>query len=255
MTAQARAIHGKSRSASGPETADGVRRTVVRLPRERRVRDIEAAARAAFGENGYAGTAVSDIAARAGVSEGTVFTFFPTKRDLVIRVVELWYEAMILTFDEMLPGIRGSSNKMRFFIRQHLKSLHDSPKLARLCSNEVRNEGDYYQGPLYELNRRYTHIFIDIFRTGVASGEFRRGVSAGLVRDLIFGGIDHHISGFLYGRAKLDVDRSTDEFMNVLHAIAGCDEGLAPGPDRLESVIARLEVVADKFERGGERPR
>ena len=156
--------------------AEGVRRRVTRLPREQRVRDIEAAARDAFVANGYAGTAVADIAARAGVAEGTVYTFFPTKRDLVIRVVELWYEAMLRDFMVALPAIHGAANKMRFIIRQHLKSLHDNRELARLCSNEVRNEGDYYQGALYAFNRRYTQVLIEVFREGVASGfeVFRR---------------------------------------------------------------------------------
>lgn len=257
MTAPARDVRNRRRSAAGlnPGMAEPGKRSVMRLPRERRLREIEQAAREAFVENGYAGTAVSDIAARAGVSEGTVFTFFPTKRDLVVRVVELWYAAMLGAFREALPGIHGAANKMRFIIRQHLKSLHENPELARLCSNEVRNDGDYYQGPLYELNRNYTHVFTEVFKDGVASGEFRQDVSAALVRDLVFGGIDHHISAFLYGRAQLDIDHSTDEFMKILLAIVGSAERKAPGVGTIERVVARLEAVADKLEIHGSNPR
>ena len=116
MAARATGAQNRRRSAIGsnPVLADAGKRAVVRLPRERRVKDIEAAARDAFVQNGYAKTAVSDIAARAGVAEGTIFTFFPSKRDLVIRVVELWYETMLQLFDETLPGIQGAENKMRF---------------------------------------------------------------------------------------------------------------------------------------------
>jgi AcrR family transcriptional regulator len=205
----------------------------MRLPREQRLREIEAAAREAFVENGYAGTAVADIAARAGVAEGTVYTFFPTKRDLVIRVVELWYEAMLQEFNVALPSISGAANKMRFIIRQHLTSLHDNRALARLCSNEVRNDGDYYQGALYRLNRRYTQVFIDVFREGVASGAFKPDVSAALARDLLFGGIDHHISGFLYGRAKLDIEHVTDAFMTIMQAAIGVTQADASGDGRM----------------------
>jgi len=227
--------------------SEDVRRRVTRLPREQRVREIEAAAREAFVANGYAGTAVSDIAARAGVAEGTVYTFFPTKRDLVIRVVEIWYEAMLRDFVTALPAIAGAANKMRFIIRQHLKSLYDNRELARLCCNEVRNEGDYYQGALYAFNRRYTHVFIEVFREGVASGEFRSDVSAGLVRDIVFGGIDHHISAYLYGRASFDIDHSTAEFMNLVLAAIGKAAADPPAADRLERVAARLEAVADRL--------
>ena len=99
-----------------------------------------------------------------------------------------------------------------------------------------------------ELNRRYTHVFTEVFKDGVASGEFRGGVSAALIRDLVFGGIDHHISGFLFGQAKLDIDHSTNAFMNVLRLVIGKAEVEPPALDRIEHAVARIEAVADKFE-------
>jgi AcrR family transcriptional regulator len=229
--------------------AEVAKRAVTRLPREQRLHEIEDAAREMFCLRGYAGTTVADIAARAGVAEGTVYTFFPTKKDLVVRVVELWYDQMLDGFNRNLPGVTGARNRIRFIIRQHLLSLHDNPALARLCCNEVRNDGDYYQGALYKLNRRYTQVFIEVFRQGVESGEFRRGISAGLLRDLVFGGIDHHISGFLYGRATLDVDRSTEMLVDLVLAAIGTRDvdNAAPITARLDRVVERLEAVADQM--------
>jgi AcrR family transcriptional regulator len=48
---------------------------------------ILAAAVEAFAESGYAGTATSEIARRAGVAEGTIFRYYPTKKDLLIGAV------------------------------------------------------------------------------------------------------------------------------------------------------------------------
>jgi AcrR family transcriptional regulator len=55
--------------------------------RGRRTRDaLVAAARRVFAERGYAGTRMQDVAAEAGVSHGTVYTWFPGKDELLREV-------------------------------------------------------------------------------------------------------------------------------------------------------------------------
>jgi AcrR family transcriptional regulator len=57
--------------------------------RGRRTRDgLVAAARAVFEERGYDATRMGDIAAAAGVSHGTVYTWFPTKDAVLAAVIE-----------------------------------------------------------------------------------------------------------------------------------------------------------------------
>lgn len=55
--------------------------------RGRRTRDgLVAAARRVFEERGYAATRMQDVAAEAGVSHGTVYTWFPGKDELLREV-------------------------------------------------------------------------------------------------------------------------------------------------------------------------
>ena len=63
-------------------------------PRQRRSRRKEArpgelldAALALFVEKGFAATRVEEVAARAGVSKGTLFIYFPSKEELFKAVV------------------------------------------------------------------------------------------------------------------------------------------------------------------------
>lgn len=80
------------------------RRTPTRLPRERREHDILAAARAVFCERGYAEAGVAEIAARAQVVEGTLYKYFDSKRVLLERVLEGWYEGLLADYARHLPG-------------------------------------------------------------------------------------------------------------------------------------------------------
>ncbi|MFM8847776.1 MAG: TetR/AcrR family transcriptional regulator [Actinomycetota bacterium] len=53
---------------------------------QRTVERIIASARGVFLANGYAGTTIDEIARVAAVSRGSIYTYFPTKRDVLVAV-------------------------------------------------------------------------------------------------------------------------------------------------------------------------
>jgi AcrR family transcriptional regulator len=67
--------------------------------KERTRRDLLASARTLFAEHGYQATSVADIAAGAGVTERTLFRYFPTKLALVL-------DEVIALLPEMAEAIR-----------------------------------------------------------------------------------------------------------------------------------------------------
>lgn len=60
---------------------------MTRSKREQTEERILEAALNLFAEKGYAGTATSEIAKEAQVAEGTIFRYFPQKKDLLLKVV------------------------------------------------------------------------------------------------------------------------------------------------------------------------
>src|SRR5579875_3022811 len=66
--------------ASRPRTAPGVRRTPLQARSTRRVADLLAAAAGLADERGYDEVTTADIAARAGVSIGSLYRFFADKQ-------------------------------------------------------------------------------------------------------------------------------------------------------------------------------
>ena len=116
----------------------GSLRRVNRLPAERRILDIMTAARAVFTEKGYNDALISDIAERAGVVDGSIYRFFTNKRDLLVRVVEHWYEDMLADDDEQFASVRGTWNRIRFIVHHHLGTIRREPALCRLVFQELR---------------------------------------------------------------------------------------------------------------------
>jgi AcrR family transcriptional regulator len=227
--------------------AQGVsRRQVNRLPAERRIADIMLAARAVFTEKGYNDALISDIAERAGVVEGSIYRFFTNKRDLLVRVVEHWYEEMLARDDEQFASVRGVWNQIRFIVHHHLTTIRREPALSRLVFQELRPEPGYRKSRLFQLNQAYTHRILEVIRTAAAQGELRADVSPSLVRDMIYGCVEHRTWAFLRNEGDFDADQTADGIADIVY------RGLLVGEsarDPMSNAVSRLEGVAARLER------
>jgi AcrR family transcriptional regulator len=213
--------------------------------RERRVEEILEAAREVFCRKGYEGAAMAEIAARLGVVEGTLYKYFDSKRSLLLKVLEHWYEQMFGDYSQQLAGVRGARQRLRLLVWHHLRTIAQEPSLCRLMFREVRSGQDYEGSELHAMNRRYTELLVEVLREGVAAGEFRGGMPLPLLRDMVYGGIEHHAWNFIRGRGALDVDAVADQITAIV-----CD-GIAvrQAPADLERQTRRLAAIADRMER------
>jgi TetR/AcrR family fatty acid metabolism transcriptional regulator len=222
------------------------RRQVFRLPRERRIADIMEAARAVFETKGYEDALISEIAERAEVVEGTIYRYFDNKRDLLIKVVEHWYEEMLSDYDQRLGGIKGTWNRLRFMVWQHLACIHRHPRLCRLMFQEIRADPDYASTAVFDLNRKYTRRTLDIVKDAMHAGEFREDTPLRLVRDMIYGCVEHHTWAYLRGEGDFRVDETADMITDLIYR--GLAAEAKPPADGAAAMAVRLERAVERLE-------
>lgn len=194
---------------------------VVRLSREERMAQILAAATDEFRTAGFDGASMSAIAGRAGIVEGSIYRFFDNKAHLLTHCIEVWYEQMLVYYAAELAQITGLRARLRFMIWRHLKTVHDDPEMCRLMFNLVRSSDGYRSTEVYRLNSLYTERTLDIIREGIAAGELRGDLDLRLVRDMIYGAVEHRVWGFLYADGRLDPDGVADALVDLV--IGGLD--------------------------------
>ena len=216
----------KARTAAAPATAR----------RQRRAAEIVAAARQAFLDKGFEHASVAEIAARVGVVEGLVYSYFPTKRDLLDEVLRGMYGPLIDDVERGFARLDGLRSRLRFLIGRHLRVYVEEPGLSRLVLHELRTGPDYAGSVLHQLQVRYTTFMLHTVRDAVATGELPADTDAEQVRSLVYGGIEHHLWATLFGRATVDVDALADRWTAlVLH-------GIAPSADVAASAAAAASV-------------
>lgn len=218
-----------------------MRRT--RRPRAERKAEILDAARSVFAERGYGAAAVAEIATRAGVVEGTVYSYFETKRALLIAVMKAFYDDLISDTESGLRAVRGTENQLRFVIRRHIDTFTSDLGLCRVIIREARPDVALYDEAILKLNRRYTGLALRVLEEGISNGSLREDLVPSVIRDLLYGGIEHAVWRFVFSDGELDAGMLADQLADAL--LGGITNTPTSETDatvvRLERAVARLE--------------
>jgi|ERR1700722_12277448 TetR/AcrR family transcriptional regulator, fatty acid metabolism regulator protein len=227
-------------------------KSVSRLPASERSAEILASARVVIAERGYEATSMLAIAEHAGVAEGTLYRFFKTKEELMLRVAEEWLQEL-LTEDLGLDSIRGTWNRLRHLIWRVLHLVRTQPAVSRFVLIEMRPLPSYRSTALFKLTRRFTADVRAVCAGAMRSGEFRDDVSPSLLRDMIFGCIEHQTWSFLRREGDFEIDSVADSIANVVYR--GMATSSVSDDGRLEQTLDRLEKAAAELERASREVR
>jgi TetR/AcrR family transcriptional regulator, fatty acid metabolism regulator protein len=93
--------------------------------RQEREQLILQAAEESLLERGYHDTSIDDIAARVGISKGTVYLHFPSKEDLVLALFDRAIRAFLSAVDETLASAGTPRDKLRAIIEHAYGTLSE----------------------------------------------------------------------------------------------------------------------------------
>lgn len=150
---------------------------------ERRQRVLEAARRC-FGEQGFSGATVGDIARRAGVSNGLLYSFFRNKEHLFEVVLEEilrdWVRAMVPR------GVHESAgDTLEGMLRRSVEFCRSHPLLPALLRGDRALELPRMQSAGRDRVQPHRDLVASILRDGVESGEFSSDLDVPAVADVI----------------------------------------------------------------------
>ena len=139
--------------------------------RGRRTRErLVVAAREVFEERGFDATRMGDIAAAAGVSHGTVYTWFPTKEDALHATVDSVTEEMYSVLST--PDISDPIERIAVANERYLEVHRDTSRLLEVVAQAAVND-DSFRAVLDGLRRthvdRVTKSITGMQREGIAA--------------------------------------------------------------------------------------
>ena len=177
--------------------------------RGRRTRDnLLAAGRTVFEQRGYANTRMSDIATAAGVSHGTVYTWFDDKEALLRALVD---DIVTEVFAALAIGdeVPEPERRMLEANRRYLAAYRRHGRMLEVVEEAAATDARY-RDALAGVRRdhvgRVTRDIARLQRAGIAERDVDPAVAAGALCAMVEGFGRHW-----YGRGEQAVSTHDDE--------------------------------------------
>jgi AcrR family transcriptional regulator len=145
--------------------------------KEARPQEILEAALTLFAEKGFAATRMDDIAARAGVTKGTIYLYFESKEAVFKMLVR---ESIGAALSRIVEDARTTGESARDMLRFALTSIgefaytSDRVQLAKIIVGEAGNFPELLRFYRNEIIDRGLQMLTAIIDRGAARGEFRK---------------------------------------------------------------------------------
>lgn len=147
-----------------------------RRRKEDRPQEIVAAALDVFAERGFAAARLDDVAARAGVSKGTLYLYFPSKEDLFKAVIRAAILPNLERAERMIAEVPGPSFALLERLLAMVAELIATTRAAIIPKLVIAEAGNFPELAAFyhrEVIQRGFGLLANLLERGVARGEFR----------------------------------------------------------------------------------
>lgn len=195
---------------------------IAQKKRKKRARIINAAIKL-LSEKGYAKTKMKDIANEAEVADGTVYTYFSSKEDLMMKALTESLHNKLLEVKQITakePDVRA---KILKFFDIHAIVFTQNPHIAKFLIEDIRQIKEYYDKyPNYSIFDEYREYMKEIFNEGISREKFR-DVSADAFSLTVIGAMDFVLTQWVLKGYKFDLRDMVFKIINLIHYGSGND--------------------------------
>jgi len=144
-----------------------------------------------FANNGFTSANINHISTLAGYAKGTIYNYFPSKRALMLALIDEIGEkhtdfivTQVLSKDDPIERVRQ-------FFRAGFAFVEQYPRQARIAISVVYGHDDEFKQRVYLTYARLFNLIIqDIVETGITHGVFKpvdSDTTAGMLMSLYLG--------------------------------------------------------------------
>lgn len=169
---------------------------------------------AVFAEHGFYKATISQIAAKAGVADGTLYLYFKNKDDILYQYISYKTE---IVFEKMRAAVEKGKNaeeKLRLLIRCHLEEFQSDKHMAVIFQSEARYLRDI-QSQIKDISKMYLDLLSDIIEQGQIEGAIRQDLFVGLVKRFILGAVEGVISTWVSAEGRYDLVSMADPLVDL----------------------------------------
>ncbi len=153
-----------------------------------------------FANKGYFNSKVADIAAAAGIADGTVYLYFKSKDEILHSIFDRAMEEFICEGKRELAGLGNETQRLTRIAELHLEKLGADRDLAVVFQVELRGSIKHMQEFSAAGFAQYLDVIRKTIEDGQAAGEFRGDIKPIVAAKLFYGALDEMVTNWVLSK-------------------------------------------------------
>ena len=178
----------------------------------------EAIVRAAitvFARKGYFNSKVADIAAAAGIADGTVYLYFKSKDEILHSIFDRAMDEFIAEGKNELSGLTDPETQLKRIAELHLEKLGADRDLAVVFQVELRGSTKFMQQFSAAGFAEYLDIICRTIADGQKSGAFRDDVKPVVAAKIFYGALDEMVTNWVLSQKPYRLEPLAGEVLKI----------------------------------------
>ncbi|MBC7247592.1 MAG: TetR/AcrR family transcriptional regulator [Actinobacteria bacterium] len=172
-----------------------------------------------FSRKGFSRCSVEDILQEAHVARATFYSYFDSKRDLFVELVDsitnTLYEIARRNMEEMPDSLQELKDRTATTIKELYEFFNQNLEFASIYIQEVMGMNPEIDNRVTAWQGRLADLIRNLIQRGMDKGLFRR-VDAETIGNLISGAIQHMGLNLFISGKTVDIPRAADAIADYL---------------------------------------
>ncbi|THB76143.1 MAG: TetR/AcrR family transcriptional regulator [Desulfobacteraceae bacterium] len=169
---------------------------------------------AVFARHGFHKATISQIAAEAGVADGTIYLYFKNKDDILYQIISFKTDLVFNKMHQAVESGKNAEEKLRRLIHCHLEEFQGDQNMAVIFQSEVRYLREI-QSQFKDISKMYLDLLSEIIEQGQIEGCMRQDLFVGLVKRFILGAVEGVISTWVSAEGRYDLVSMADPLVDL----------------------------------------
>jgi TetR/AcrR family fatty acid metabolism transcriptional regulator len=174
------------------------------------------AAIAVIAEKGFFTARISDIAARADVADGTVYLYFKSKEEILMKAIHAAFDGFMRHARIELAKITSPEQQLRRLAHLHLEAMGSNRNAAIVFQMELRQSTRFLEEFSHHHMVEYLALVREAIRRGQQEGTFRPELSDKVAANCFFGSLDEMVTSWVLSGEDYPLAHAAEHVCDVI---------------------------------------
>lgn len=168
-----------------------------------------------FARKGYFNSKVADIAAAAGIADGTVYLYFKSKDEILNSIFDRAMTEFIDEGKRELSLLETPQDKLKKIAQFHLERLGADRDLAIVFQIELRGSTKFMQQFSAAGFAEYLDLIKTTIEDGQKAGVFRKDLKPIVCAKILYGALDEMVTNWILSGKSYPLVPMADEVLKI----------------------------------------